>query len=185
MSANSLSDLLEDEIKDLYSAENQILKALPKLVKKASSAKLKAAFSGHLKQTEGHVKRLEEIGRILDITLSGKTCEAMKGLLKEGDEALKEDGPEPVVDSALIGAARRVEHYEMAAYCATRGMAQHLGENEVAKLLEETTNEEKAADDKLKDIAQDEVFPHAAEAGEREEEDEQATPISGNGRSTK
>jgi len=164
MTTHSLSELLEEELKDLYSAENQILQALPKLVKKASSANLKAAFSAHLKQTEGHVQRLDRIAEILEIDLSGKVCQAMKGLVEEGGDALKDTGPSAVVDSALIGAARRVEHYEMAAYCSTRGMAEQLGHADVAKLLEETTDEEEAADDKLKAIAQDEVFVEAAEA---------------------
>jgi ferritin-like metal-binding protein YciE len=185
MSLETLSDLLEDELKDLYSAENQLLKALPKMAKKASSEQLKSAFTGHLKETEGHVKRLQQIAKILDITLSGKKCAAMEGLVEEGKEAMEEEGPPAVIDSALIGAARRVEHYEMAAYCATRGMAEQLGEDEVAKLLEETTNEEKAADDKLKGIAQNEVFPEAAKAGKEEDEEEEETAKSGNGRSAR
>ena len=162
MRMESLSDLMEEELKDLFSAETQLLKALPKLAKKASSVQLKNAFTGHLKETEGHVKRLQQIAKILEIDLSGKKCQAMEGLIKEGDEALEDDGPPAVIDSALIGAARRVEHYEMAAYCSTRGMAQELGNEQVAKLLEETTNEEAAADKKLTAIAQDEVFPQAA-----------------------
>jgi ferritin-like metal-binding protein YciE len=162
MRMESLSDLMEDELKDLFSAETQLLKALPKLAKKASSSHLKEAFTGHLKETEGHVKRLQQIAKILEIDLSGKKCQAMEGLIKEGGEALEDDGPPAVVDSALIGAARRVEHYEMAAYCSTRGMAEELGNDQVAKLLEETVNEEAAADKKLKAIAQDEVYPQAA-----------------------
>jgi ferritin-like metal-binding protein YciE len=171
---DSLHELMVDELKDLYSAENQLLKALPKMAKKASSSQLKEAFTGHLKETEGHVKRLQQIGKILAIDLGGKKCHAMEGLVEEGSEVLEEDGPAAVIDSALIGAARRVEHYEIAAYCSTRGIAEQLGNDQVAKLLEATTNEEEAADDKLKAIAQDEVFPQAAEAGDSEdEEDEQ------------
>jgi ferritin-like metal-binding protein YciE len=176
MEMQSLSELMEDELRDLYSAENQLLKALPKLAKKASSSQLKAAFTGHLKQTEGHVKRLQQIGKLLEIDLGGKLCQAMEGLIKEGGEALDADGPPAVIDSALIGAARRVEHYEMAAYCSTRGMAVQLGNDRVAKLLEETTNEEEAADKKLKAIAVDEVFPEAADAGGSEEGDDQERP---------
>lgn len=175
MGMNSLADLLEDELKDLYSAENQLLKALPKMAKKASSEELKTAFTAHLKETERHVKRLQQIGKILDIDLGGKKCHAMEGLVEEGGEVLDEDGPDAVIDSALIGAARRVEHYEMAAYCATRGMAVELGIEEVAALLEETFNEEEAADDKLKDIAEEEVLPQAAEAGDKETEDSDET----------
>jgi ferritin-like metal-binding protein YciE len=169
---DSLSELMEDELKDLYSAENQLLKALPKMAKKASSTELKNAFTSHLKETEGHVKRLQQIGKILEIDLGGKKCHAMEGLVEEGSEVLDEDGPEAVIDAALIGAARRVEHYEMAAYCATRGMAEQLGQGEVAELLGQTRDEEEAADGKLKTIAVDEVLPAAGEAGESEEEDE-------------
>lgn len=174
---DSLHELMVDELKDLFSAENQLLKALPKMAKKASSAQLKEAFSGHLKETEGHVKRLQQIARALSIDLGGKKCHAMEGLIEEGNEALEEDGPDAVIDSALIGAARRVEHYEMAAYCSTRGMAEELGNDQVAKLLEETTNEEEAADDKLKAIAQDEVFPQAAEDADSEEDENGKQPV--------
>jgi ferritin-like metal-binding protein YciE len=173
MAMQTLSDLMEDELKDLYSAENQLLKALPKMAKKASSSQLKEAFTNHLRETEGHVKRLQQIGKILDIDLGGKKCKAMEGLVEEGSEALKEEGPPAVIDSALIGAARRVEHYEMAAYCATRGMAVQLGNDEVAQLLEETTNEEEAADDKLKSIAEDEVLPQASEISNIDAEDQE------------
>jgi ferritin-like metal-binding protein YciE len=169
MAMDTLSELLEDELKDLFSAENPLLKALPKMAKKASSEQLKTAFTGHLKETEGHVKRLQQIAKILDIDLGGKKCHAMEGLIEEGSEVIEEEGEPAVIDSALIGAARRVEHYEMAAYCSTRGMAEQLGNDQVAKLLEQTTNEEEAADNKLKGIAEDEVFPQAGEAGESED----------------
>jgi ferritin-like metal-binding protein YciE len=168
----SLSDLMEDELKGLYSAESQLLIALPKLAKKASSSQLKAAFTGHLKETEGHVKRLQQIGKILGMELGGEKCQAMEGLVKEGGQALEAEGPPAIIDSALISAARRVEHYEMAAYCSTRGMAVELGKHEVAKLLEQTTNEEQAADKKLKAIAEDEVYAQAAaESGSEEGDD--------------
>jgi len=169
---DSLHELMVDELKDLYSAENQLLKALPKMAKKASSPELKEAFTSHLKETEGHAKRLQQIAKLLAVDLGGKKCHAMEGLIEEGSEVLEEDGPEAVIDSALIGAARRVEHYEMAAYCSTRGMAEELGSNQVAKLLEETTNEEEAADNKLKALGQDEIFPQAAEVGDSEEEED-------------
>jgi ferritin-like metal-binding protein YciE len=174
---DSLHELLVDELKDLYSAENQLLKALPKMAKKASSEQLKEAFSGHLKETEGHVKRLQQIGKLLEIDLGGKKCHAMQGLVEEGSEVIEEDGPDAVIDAALIGAARRVEHYEMAAYCATRGMAEQLGNDQVAKLLEETVNEEEAADEKLKAIAQDEVLPQAAQADESDEDQNGKQPV--------
>jgi len=178
---DSLRELMVDELKDLYSAENQLLKALPKMAKKASSSQLKQAFTGHLKETEGHVKRLQQIATILDIDLGGKKCHAMEGLVEEGSEVLDEDGPDAVIDTALIGAARRVEHYEMAAYCSTHGMAEQLGNDDVAKLLEQTVNEEEAADNKLKAIAQDEVMPAASDSEESEDGDDEET----NGRAAK
>jgi ferritin-like metal-binding protein YciE len=173
---DSLRALMVDELKDLFSAENQLLKALPKMAKKASSPQLKEAFSGHLKETEGHVKRLQQIAKLLTIDLGGKKCHAMEGLIEEGSEVLEEDGPAAVIDSALIGAARRVEHYEMAAYCSTRGMAEELGDDQVAKLLEQTTDEEEAADEKLKTIAEDEVFPQAAEDVDSEDDENTKQP---------
>ena len=170
MAMNSLADLLEDELKDLYSAEHQLIKALPKMAKKASSAALKAAFTSHLKQTEGHVARLEKIGKSLEIKLTGKKCAAMEGLVKEGSEVIAEDGEDAVLDAALIGAAQRVEHYEMAAYGTVRGIAKQLGLDQAVKLLQQTLDEEGAADKKLTTIAESEVLVEAAEAGEEESE---------------
>jgi ferritin-like metal-binding protein YciE len=168
---DSLADLLEDELKDLYSAENQLIKALPKMAKKASSPTLKAAFTDHLKQTEGHVMRLEKIGKSLEIKLTGKKCAAMEGLVEEGKEIIEEDGEGAVIDAALIGAAQRVEHYEMAAYGTVRGIADQLGHADAVKLLQQTLDEEGAADKKLTKIAEDEVLAAAADAGEEEEEE--------------
>jgi ferritin-like metal-binding protein YciE len=165
---DSLNELLEDEIKDLFSEENQLLKALPKIIKKVSSADLKAALSNHLKETEGHVSRLQRIGKTLAIDLGGRKCKAMAGLIEEGGEFLAEDGPEAVIDASLIGACRRVEHYEMAAYCATRAIAEQLGHHDVAALLKETLDEESAADDKLKTIAGEHVLADAAAADSEE-----------------
>jgi len=157
----SLQELFEDELKDLYSAESQLLKALPKLAKKASSSKLKAAFTDHLKQTEGHVARLEKIGASLDIKLKGKKCAAMEGLVEEGKEILEEDGQSAVIDAALIGAAQRVEHYEIAAYGTVRAMAEELEQSDAARLLQQTLEEEGAADKKLTQIAESEVLSAA------------------------
>jgi ferritin-like metal-binding protein YciE len=168
MAMDTLSDLMEDEIKDLYSAENQLLKALPKMAKKASSPSLKDAFTSHLKETEGHVKRIEKIGQLMGIKLSGKTCKAMKGLIEEGKEVLEEDGEPSLIDAALIGAAQRVEHYEMAAYGTTRAMAHSLGQTEIATLLQQTLEEEGAADKKLTKIALKEVLVEAAGVGDEE-----------------
>jgi ferritin-like metal-binding protein YciE len=164
MSMDSLSDLLTDELKDIYSAENQLVKALPKMAKKASSEQLKQAFTSHLKETQGHVNRLEKIGQSLEIKLTGKKCAAMEGLVEEGKEVIDEDGESSVIDAALIGAAQRVEHYEMAAYGTVRAMAQTLGHSEVVKLLDQTLKEEGAADKKLSQIAEGEVLAMAANA---------------------
>ena len=123
MSMDSLTDLLEDEVKDLYSAENQLLKALPKMAKKATSETLKQAFLMHNEETKGHVERLTKIGEIMGIKMGGKVCKAMKGLVEEGKEIIEEDGEGSVIDAGLIGAAQRVEHYEMAGYGCAREMA--------------------------------------------------------------
>jgi len=169
MSMDTLADLMEDELKDLYSAENQLLKALPKMAKKASSPELKTALTNHVKETEGHVKRLEQIGKSLDIKLKGKVCHAMEGLVEEGKEVIEEDGDPSVIDAALIGAAQRVEHYEIAAYGSTRAMAEQLGHTDVVNLLQETLDEEGATDKKLTSIAEGAVLSSAASAGEPEE----------------
>src|SRR5665213_3120106 len=113
---DTLAELLEDELKDIYSAEKQLTKALPKMAKKAASDALRTAFTTHLKETENHITRLESIGQELDIKLTGKKCKAMEGLVEEGKEVIEEDGKNAVIDAALIGSAQRVEHYEMAAY---------------------------------------------------------------------
>lgn len=168
MAMDSLADLLEDELKDIFNAENQLLKALPKMAKKASSAKLKAAFTGHLKETEGHVQRLEKIGKSLGIRLTGKKCHAMQGLVEEGKEVIEEDGADAVIDAALIGAAQRVEHYEMAAYGTVRGIAAQLGHTDVVRLLQQTLDEEGAADKKLTGIAEGEVLAAAESAADSE-----------------
>lgn len=155
----SLEKVLECELKDLYSAELQILKALPKMAKKAESESLQEAFSAHLKETEKHVERLEKIAEILEISLTGKTCKAMKGLLEEGAEVLDEKSENPaLLDVMLIGAAQRVEHYEMAAYGTARAIAEQLGLSKVAQLLQTTLNEEGEADKKLTDICEGEIF---------------------------
>ena len=158
---NSLSELLEDELKDIYNAENQLTKALPKMAKKASSPSLKEAFTSHLEETKGHISRLEKIAGILDIKLKGKVCHAMKGLVEEGKEVLEETGDPSVIDVALIGAAQRVEHYEMAAYGTVIAIAKQLKKADVVDLLNETLGEEKLADSKLTKISVGEVLKSA------------------------
>jgi len=154
MSVDSIEKLFVEELKDLYSAENQITKALPKMVSAAKSNDLKKAFENHLRETEGQIQRLEKICGILGTNPQGKTCEGMKGVLNEGSSMLHETAEGEVRDAALISAAQRVEHYEMAAYGTVRTYAELLGRPEVARLLEETLNEEKAADQKLTSISQ-------------------------------
>jgi len=166
---DTLTALLEEQIKDLYNAENQLVKALPKMAKAATDPALKQAFQSHLEETKGHVERLEKIAGLLGFKPGGKTCKAMQGLVAEGGEVLDEKGEDPVIDEALIAAAQRVEHYEMAAYGTARTIAEKLGHADVVRLLQTTLEEEKAADQKLTDISEGEVLV-AAMACECEEE---------------
>lgn len=153
MSVDNLENLFLEELKDLYSAENQITKALPKLAKAASSSELRKAFEHHLKETEGHVQRLEQAFETLGKSPKGKTCEGMKGLLSEGSDTMEEAAEGDVRDAAMIAAAQRVEHYEMAVYGTVRSYAERLGQSKIAQLLETTLEEEKAADKKLTEIS--------------------------------
>jgi ferritin-like metal-binding protein YciE len=161
MKLNTLKQLYIEELRDLHSAENQLLKALPKMAKGASSEELKLAFENHLDQTKVHVERLEEIFERLDETPKGKTCQAMKGLVEEGSEILEEEGEESVLDAGIIAAAQKVEHYEIASYGTVRTFAQLLGEDEAAELLQETLDEEGEADKLLTQLAQEIVNPEA------------------------
>ncbi len=158
---NSLRDLYLEELRDLYSAENQLVKALPKMAEAASDKQLKSAFTAHLKQTKTHVTRLEHIFEQLDEEPGGETCQAMKGLIEEGEVMIKADGDETVRDAGLIGAAQRVEHYEMAGYGTTRALAKRLGETGAAKVLQQTLDEEGEADKHLSEIAETEAKHHA------------------------
>lgn len=162
MRVNSLRELFIDEISDLYDAEQQLVKALPKMAEAANHAELEQAIRMHLQETEGHVERLERIFTQLGERAKGKTCKAMKGLVEEGKERIKSDGDECVIDAGIIAAAQRVEHYEIAGYGCARTYAQLLGETEAAQLLEQTLDEEKAADHKLTDLAETIVNPEAA-----------------------
>jgi ferritin-like metal-binding protein YciE len=151
---NSLDELYTTELRDLYSAETQLLKALPKMVKAASSPKLKKAFEKHLKQTQGHAERLEKIFAELGEKPGGHTCKAMQGLIAEGEEVVKAKGDSAVKDAALIGAAQRVEHYEIAGYGTTRTFATHLGKKNHVKLLQKTLDEEGQTDKDLTALAE-------------------------------
>jgi ferritin-like metal-binding protein YciE len=153
MSNDSFKQLYIDELKDLYSAENQLVKALPKMAKAASSEELRQGFETHLEQTKGQVQRLEKIFHSLDQSPKGKMCVAMEGLVKEGSEVMAEDFDGAVMDAALIGAAKRVEHYEIAAYGTASEFARVLGHEDHASLLEQTLEEETETNEKLKDLA--------------------------------
>lgn len=160
----TLKDLLEDEIKDLYSAEKQLTKAIPKMVKGSHDAALSAAFANHLKETEQQVARLEEVGTLLDMKPSGKKCEGMEGVIKEGAEALEEEGDETVLDLGIIGAGSRVEHYEMAGYMTAISLAERIGASKVVTLLQKSLAEEQAAEQTLRKIASGLIKAAAAKA---------------------
>jgi len=149
MSVGTLEELLVDELKDLYSAEKQIVRALPKIIKAVSTPELQHGLSNHLEETKGQVIRLEKIGEILGKKMSGKTCVGMKGVLKEGSEVLEDTDKGIVRDAALISACQRVEHYEMAGYGSAREFAKQLNQSDIASLLEETLEEERNADKTL------------------------------------
>lgn len=164
MANEGLKELYIDELKDLYNAENQLVKALPKMAKAAGSAKLRRGFEEHLEQTKGHVERLERVFKDLDENPKGKKCKGMEGLVEEGSEAIEEyEGA--VRDVALIGAAQRVEHYEIAGYGTVIALAQQLGEDGHASILEETLEEEKETDAKLTALSET-VNAEAAEERE-------------------
>lgn len=165
---SSPRDLLIEELKDLYSAENQLVKALPKMAKAADSEELRAAFEEHLEQTQEHARRLEKIGTQLDESMKGKKCKAMEGLVEEGKEVLEEDMEPAIRDLALIGAAQRVEHYEIAGYGTARTLAELCGEDKVAKILQETLDEEGETDKKLTEIAMELNLEAAATADEED-----------------
>jgi ferritin-like metal-binding protein YciE len=153
MSVNNLEKLLVQELKDLHSAETQITQTLPKLIKAATSSELKSAFEHHLKETEGQIQRLDKAFEILGASPRGKTCNGMKGILMEGAEMLHETEAGDIRDVALISAAQRVEHYEMAAYGTVRSYAEQLRQPQIVSLLQDTLDEEKSADRKLSEIS--------------------------------
>lgn len=203
MSLNNLRDALVDEIRDLYNAEKQLTKALPKMVKNATSDDLREAFESHFEETEGQVTRLERVFELLDEKPRGKHCAGMAGIIEEGSDKMQEDAEDSVLDACLIAAAQKVEHYEIGAYGTAIAWAEALELTEVAELLNETLAEEKAADEKLSALAETGIN-EAATAGQSEEDmeedDEEVTraaskgseqpsmsarSASGNGRSTR
>jgi len=188
MKMESLRDLFVEELKDLYNAESQITKALPKMAKAANSDELRTAFEEHLEETKGQIERLDQIFKNLGVNPKGKKCKAMEGLVEEGKEIIENgsDADPSVLDAALISAAQKVEHYEIAGYGCVRTWAQLLGEEEAVELLQQTLDEESQTDKRLTELAESEINVEA-EAGEDEEEEESddedmEASDSGNGR---
>lgn len=169
MKLNSLRDVLNESVRDLYNAETQLVKALPKMAKAASAPELKAAFTEHLEETKKQVERLDRVCELLGVKAKGKTCHAMKGIVEEGAEIIAEGGDPAAKDAALIGAAQKVEHYEIAGYGTARTFASVLDEDDVAALLQATLDEEGAADEKLTSIAEAGLNQKAAEDEEDDE----------------
>ncbi len=164
MKLNTLEDLFHHELKDLHSAESQLVKALPKMAKAATNPELKVGFEEHLEQTKIHVERLNQIGEDLGKKLTGHKCKAMEGLVAEGADLIGEEAEESVRDAGLIGAAQRVEHYEIAGYGTARALATRLGYDDIAETLGLTLQDEKDTDEKLTDLAESEVNADAASA---------------------
>jgi ferritin-like metal-binding protein YciE len=165
MKINSLRDVFIHELKDLYSAEKQLTKALPKMARAAEDEQLSAGFEAHLQQTEGHVNRLERILSDMGETTRGEKCKAMEGLIEEGASVIDEDGLPEIKDALLISAAQRVEHYEIAGYGSARTFAELLGEDRAASLLQQTLDEEAETNEKLTRLAENAVNPKAQAAG--------------------
>jgi ferritin-like metal-binding protein YciE len=174
MSLDSLDKLFHEELKDVYNAEKQLVQSLPRMARAAGSPELKAAFTKHLKETQEQVRRLEQVFREIGQTPRGKACKGMAGLIEEGKEIMQEDGEEAVIDAALISAAQRVEHYEIAAYGCLVSYAELLGLDKAAKLLQQNQAEEEAADEALTRLAEgglnQAALTAAAEAEERDDE---------------
>jgi len=162
MKLSSLQDLFVDEIRDLYSAEKQLVKALPKVAKAATSPQLKTALQSHLAETENHVKRLEQVFQGLGLTPRAKKCKAMEGLIEEANDMLEEDADPEVLDAAIIASGNRIEHYEIASYGTVRSYAQLMGNQQMANLLQQTLDEEGNADKKLTVLAESSINLEAA-----------------------
>jgi len=169
---NTLHDAFLDELRDSYDAEKQLTKALAKLAKAASSPRLRQAFESHLKETEGHIERLEQVFGSLDEKVRGKHCDGIAGIIEEGKSIMEEDFDDTTMDACLIAAGQRAEHYEMAAYGTLISWAQAMGHSEAAKLLQQTLDEEKAADKKLSGLAEGGINQSAADATHPDEEQE-------------
>jgi len=190
MPMETLQELLVHELQDLYNAENQIIKALPRMAKRTTSTELREAFEEHLSQTEMQAQRLERALALLDAPVRGKTCDGMQGILEEGRKLMEEDSSDDVLNAGLIAAAQKVEHYEIASYGSVKAWAELLGQDEITALLEETLEEEEATDRKLSELAESMINAEAAmgtsdadadedeEKGSEDEEDAEATSAS-------
>lgn len=173
MKIKDLNDVLTACVRDIYSAETQALRAMPKVAKAAESDELREAIQTHIEQTRGQVERLDQVCELLEIKGKGKTCEAMKGLIVEAQELLEADGDPTAIQAALVGAVQKMEHYEISSYGTARTIATALGEQEVADLLQETLDEEKEADRLLSELAENGLNQEAAEGDDEGEEDEE------------
>jgi ferritin-like metal-binding protein YciE len=173
---NTLHDLFESELRDVYDAEKQILKALPKIIKAAANPQLREALSAHLEETRGHVDRLEQAFESLELKVKGKHCAGMAGILEEGSDLLEEDGEDAVLDAGFVAGCQRVEHYEITAYGSLMAWAKLLGYRDALTLLKANEQEEKAADAKLSKIAESAVNQQALDAGEASEDESEKAP---------
>jgi ferritin-like metal-binding protein YciE len=172
MAEGTLHDAFIDELRDAYDAEKQLTKALPKMAKAANSPELRAAFESHLEETRGQIQRLEEVFATLDEKVRGKHCDGMEGIIEEGKSGMEEDFDDNTMDAVLIASAQRAEHYEMAAYGTLIAWAQAMGHTEAADLLQQTLDEEKAADEKLSALGEGGINQEAAGAGQSDDADE-------------
>lgn len=180
--AGTLHDAFIDELRDSYDAEKQLTKALPKLAKAATDPELRQAFETHLQETQGHVERLEQVFKSLDEKVQGKHCDGIAGIIEEGASVMEEEFDDTTMDACLIAAGQRAEHYEMAAYGTLVAWAQAMGHTEVADILQQTLDEEKAADKKLSTLGEGGINQSAAEAAESDEEEQPVTKAPSSGR---
>ena len=186
--ASTLHDAFIDELRDTYDAEKQLTKALPKLAKTSSNPELRQAFESHLEETRGQIERLEQIFESLDEKVRGKHCEGIAGIIEEGKSIMEEDFDDTTMDACLIAAGQRAEHYEMAAYGTLIAWAQALGHSDAAELLQQTLDEEKAADETLSDLAEGGINQSAADATDSEDEEsdeKEAVPVSAGARGSR
>ena len=180
----TLHNAFIDELRDAYDAERQLTKALPKMVKAATSPELREAFEAHLEETHGQIERLEQVFESLDEKVRGKHCEGMAGIIEEGKSVMEEDFDETTTDACLIAAAQRVEHYEIAAYGTLVSWAQAMGLGDAADLLQETLDEEKAADQKLTALAEGGINQDAADAAHPDEDEEEPAAVGAGAKKT-